>query len=360
MPVLGALEQLIARRYFIDSGADEIHRVRCPDGVRVSVKRFHPPGGADHKALPVLCIPGLGADSHNFDAPAPSGFATYLAEQGFDTWVVDLRGTGLSDVERERWSDITFDDLVHQDLVSVIEHVLESSGKEQLHLVGHSMGGMLIYATLGTTRVASQVRSAVALCAPVGFAQGLHFPRAIRPLLKIGDYIPGIHAGRLMRLTAPLLLRRGSRGFTAHLAPSDNVDERYVRRVAHRTVQDVPRGLLLQFRDWVTKDRFCSKDGRLDYRARMAGITTPTLVVAAPKDKMASPRSVMRARELLANADVMVCSERQGFSTDYGHIDVIFGRRAHDEIFPRLSRFLIEHDAAPVAAPDAPWAARVH
>lgn len=347
MPLLSLYEHLVAQRYWAESGADEIHRVRTADGVRVAVKRFHPAPGAPSRAHPILCIPGLGADSHNFDAPAPSGLAGWLAEKGFDVWVIDLRGTGMSDVPPGTWSDITFDDFFRLDVAAALDHIVETTGAPSVMTIGHSMGGMILYALLGMG-LGQRIHGAVTLCSPVGFARGLHFPRLVQPLVKpvfkLGDVVPGVHAGRLLKLFAPVVGRKGFGRLTAHLAHPDNLDGAYVRRLAHRAVQNVPRGVLKQFRTWVTEDRFCSADGHTDYRARLAGVTTPALVVAAPADKLATPRSVLRAGDLLARAEVLLCGQRQGFSVDYGHIDIVFGQAAHDEVFPRLLTWLVRHD----------------
>src|SRR5262245_9202886 len=111
MPLLGLYRELVRRRYETPTRADENHRVPAADGVRIAVKRFRPSSSTELvRKLPVLCVPGLGADSTNFDAPEPSGLAPFLAQQGFDTWVVDPRGTGLSTVPKRRWTGITFDD----------------------------------------------------------------------------------------------------------------------------------------------------------------------------------------------------------------------------------------------------------
>ena len=37
----------------------------------------------------------------------------------------------------------------------------------------------------------------------------------------------------------------------------------------------------------------------------------------------------------------------EGFSTDYGHGDLVLGRRAPDEVFPRIAEFLARHATAP-------------
>lgn len=344
MPVLALYEHVLRRRYGYESRADQIHRVECSDGVRIGLKRFLPPPGAPPRNLPILCVPGLGADSHNFDAPGPWGLAPSFAELGFDTWVVDLRGTGLSRVPPGRWSDICFDDYVHLDIPAAVEHVRRTTGVEELLWVGHSMGGMALYACLATGR-GRPVRAAITLGSPVGFPQGWDCVPIFRRVHFLAHHVPGLHVRRALRWLTPLCMT--PRDIASHnWAVRENVDVELARRLLYAAVQDVPRGLALQFRDWIHHDAFRSQDLTVDYRARMAGARTPVLVVCGPKDRLGVPCSVARARDLLPHAEWLELSRDAGFSTDYGHIDMVFGKKAPEEIFPRFFDFLVRHDGS--------------
>lgn len=347
MPVLALYEHALRRRYAYDSRADQIHRVECSDGVRLSLKRFLPRPGAPRRNLPVICVPGLGADSHNFDAPGPWGLAPAFAEQGYDTWVVDLRGTGLSRVPSGRWRDIHFDDFVCHDLPAVEEHVCRTTGAEEMLWIGHSMGGMALYASLASGR-GRRMRAAITLGSPVGFPQGWDCVPVFRRVHFLADHIPGLHVRRALRLLTPLCLT--SRDIASqNWAVRENVDVALCRKLLYAAVQDVPRGLALQFRDWIHNDAFRSVDLSVDYRARMAGARTPVLVVCGPEDRLGVPGSVARARDLLPNHEWLELSRAEGFSTDYGHIDMVFGRRAPEEVFPRFFEFLARHDESEAA-----------
>jgi pimeloyl-ACP methyl ester carboxylesterase len=338
MPLLGLYREVVRRRYETPTRADEVHRVLCADGVRVAVKRFRPAPGAPPRGLPVLCVPGLGADSTNFDAPAPCGLGPWLAEQGFDTWVVDLRGTGLSTVEPGRWASITFDDHVALDMPAVLEHIAASTGVPQALWVGHSMGGLLLYALLATGR-GSRVRAGITLGSPLGFPQGWDVVPWLKPLRGFGDIVPGLHVAGISQLLVPLALRFDNPMLRRFLI-LENVDPAYARRLMYRAIQSIPRGLVLQFRDWIEHDAFRSADRALDYRARLAGARTPVLVIGAPLDGLARIDAVRRALPLLPRGEYALAGKEGGLSTDYGHIDVLFGRAAHVEIFPRLRAFL--------------------
>jgi polyhydroxyalkanoate synthase len=339
MPFFSAWKALVRRRYDTPTGADEQHRVRCADGVVVSVKLFRGRPRDDGSArLPIVCIPGLGTDSHNFDAPAPWGLARVFADHGHDVFAVDLRGTGQSTLSFSRWVGVCFDDFVGLDLPAVIDHALAVTGAPQVVLVGHSMGGIAAYATLGSGRGA-QVASVITIGSPLGFPGGLGVAPFLRPLLPLSPFAPGLFGGALGRLVAPFALRVDTPYLSRWLV-LDHVDDRVMRRVMYRAVQDVPRGLMHQFQDWLTSDVIRSKDGHVDYRARLNGVRTPALVVEAPADGLAHTDAVRRALALLPHAEHFVAGRAGGCSVDYGHIDVIFGRDAPREVFPRLLDFL--------------------
>lgn len=345
MPLFTTYRWLLQRHYAMDSLADEVHRVPTDDGVRVAVKRFRPKGPAARRT-PVLCVPGLGADSHNFDAPAPFGLGPYLAEQGFDVWAVDLRGTGLSPVHGKQWREITFDDFLRLDLPAVVEHVCATSGSPDLMWLGHSMGGLLMYATLGTGRGA-RVKAGVAICSPLGFPTRWNVAPIFEPVAFLGEAITGLHAGTLLRFFAPLLLRRKD-PWNRRFLELDQIDAKFARRLMYHAVQDIPRALALQFRDWVHNDAFRSVDTSVDYRARLAGVRTPVQLILAPNDGLGVPAAARRAIDLLEDVEVVTCCTADGFSADFGHIDVVFGKHAPTEIFPRIARFLQKHDEAAV------------
>ena len=39
----------------------------------------------------------------------------------------------------------------------------------------------------------------------------------------------------------------------------------------------------------------------------------------------------------------VLAARSQGFSTDYGHVDLILGKRARDEIYPNIAEWIEAH-----------------
>lgn len=341
MVLLAHYEKRLQQKYGFESRADELHRVWCEDGVELALKRFvtrHP----RPRNLPVLCVHGLGADSFNFDAPAPHGLGCALADHGFDVWAVDLRGAGRSVVPAQRHAEINFDHFVRRDVPAVLAHMRQVSGKNEFLWIGHSMGGMVLYASLAAG-LGQQIRAGITLGSPLGFPHRWDCAPIFRHVHGLGTYLNGLPVRRALRWFTPLCM--SDLEPASHLwAVRDNVDVELCRRMLFMAVQDVPKGLALQFRDWIHHDAFRSADLALDYRARLAGVRTPVLVVCGPEDRLGVPVAVRRATELLPHHRWLELSVTAGFSTNYGHIDMLFGHRAPAEVFPHLIQFLVEHD----------------
>ena len=83
-------------------------------------------------------------------------------------------------------------------------------------------------------------------------------------------------------------------------------------------------------------------DHRRDYRAAMASIRTPILLIAGNKDRIAPPRSVKDASELCGSSDkrFVIASRGQAMKANYGHLDLLIGEHAAADVYPLVQRWL--------------------
>lgn len=156
-------------------------------------------------------VHGVGTCAKQFDLPLGPGapptpsLSRWLAANGYDTWSCDLRGVldsaspGNSGRDRWGWS---VDDHLLSDIPALIGYILEHAQCEQLHWIGHSMGGILLlcYCALhGSDQVASGVAAAAALDYS-GFSSRYDL---IVPLRELGRLMRRIPSGTFARLIAP-------------------------------------------------------------------------------------------------------------------------------------------------------------
>jgi predicted alpha/beta hydrolase len=321
------------------SDADEVHFAPTPDGWRLALHRHR--AGTGSTAPPVVLCGGFSCNRHFIDYDERHSLARFLARAGFDAWVLELRGRGLSRPTAAcrhpgRW---TFDDLATIDVPAAVEHVARETGRE-VSWVGHSMGGMVLYAYLGT-RPRAPVRAGVTIAAPVRFAVGGS------PLLhRLGDAVLNIPLGDIVRqrLVLGMLwwILAPTSGIAVGMNPA-NIDRADVGRALRLSLGNVSRLKLLQFSRWARDGTFASVDGRVDYLDALAGVATPLLVVAGSADRLATPDAVRPALDRLPAATYREFGRVHGDAADYGHVDLILGRAAPGEVFPAVAAWLAEH-----------------
>nr|XP_018626915.1 uncharacterized protein LOC104097959 isoform X3 [Nicotiana tomentosiformis] len=77
--------------------ADELHYVSLnASDWRLALWRYLPPPQAPRRNHPLLLLSGVGTNAIGYDLSPESSFARYMCNQGFDTWILEVRGTGLS------------------------------------------------------------------------------------------------------------------------------------------------------------------------------------------------------------------------------------------------------------------------
>lgn len=308
---------------------DEVYRAPTDDGASIALGRYQPRGPRRFVEPVVLCH-GLGSNRFNMDFDEEYSLARYLARRGFETWVLELRGRGLAGPR----APCTFDDQAEHDLRAAMR-VVKATGAPEMTWVGHSKGGLALYAHLARNPEAP-VRAAVALGSPLSFVDqpGLQkFVRALGPLLD-RPVLPTAQVSHLALFGVP----PGPVG--RYLLNQSNIAPEVVKAAMTYLASDIAGGVARQLADWVRTDRFHGLDG-LDYRAALAQRRVPFLLVAGANDLMAPESSVFHARERLGGeVETTLAGVEGGFESDYGHADLILGRRAPKEVFPRIEDFL--------------------
>ncbi|CAL1390795.1 unnamed protein product [Linum trigynum] len=77
--------------------ADELHYVTIPNSDwRLALWRYHPSPQAPPRNHPLLLLSGVGTNAIGYDLSPGSSFARYMSGQGYDTWILEVRGAGLS------------------------------------------------------------------------------------------------------------------------------------------------------------------------------------------------------------------------------------------------------------------------
>jgi polyhydroxyalkanoate synthase len=89
--------------------------------------------------------------------------------------------------------------------------------------------------------------------------------------------------------------------------------------------------------------RSCSRaDGRIAYLRRTGAFKTPTYLIAASADPQCTSPAIDATAQLLSGAEVQVArfGKTHGHLEDYGHMDLLIGRNAEQEVWPTIAGWL--------------------
>ncbi len=336
---------VLSKLYALHGLPDEIHSITAPDTVRLALFRYTPKGDRPH-GKPVLLCHGLGANMHNFDVTEHYSLARYMANAGYDVWMLNLRGADVRGVIEYKDWNFDFDDFVRKDIPAAVGHVLERTRANKLSWIGHSMGGMLLYAYLltGGDRF---VEAGATLGSPVQF---VHAEKDLAGILKLKGllkYMSRVHAHVFARLLTPLTGVIDT-SFMKSQMNVHNVDPAIIRMAQYNAVTPVSSRLLAQFAGWVEGHTLALSDG-FQITENLGRIATPLLVIAGRADRLSRVENTVYAYEHIASPDkaYVELSVKNGFSADYGHIDMVFGRHAPEEVYPIVRTWFDDHLSAP-------------
>ncbi len=318
------------------------------DGWHLAMHRYRPRAEGPGRGAVILCH-GLLANRANLDLDDRRSLARHLSRQGFDAWVLELRGTGFSRDPKGRrgLTRITFDDYVLQDLPAAIDAVCRETGVDEVQWVGHSMGGMLIYAYL-STREDPRVLSATTIASPVDFnvvARHVRPLLKLRPLLRLGP----VGLGWILRAMLPFLL--ASRSEKIHIGVlRENLTSRELSEILINVIEGFGApGVLAQFGEWVEQGTFRSGDGTIEYGA-LTHLRCPLLALAAEKDLLTPPASVAPAVERAPSVEKVyrLFGRLSGDDRDFGHGDIVLSDAARERVFPVITDWLVRHAPKPL------------
>lgn len=326
----------VGRLLRIDRRADVTHHVRTADGWTLALHEYRPAPDAPKRAEPVLCCHGLGGNRVGFDFSERTSMARSLAARGHHVFLLELRGAGESetpifyDTPRWKWN---FDTYVDLDAPAAIDAVLRVTGATKLHWVGHSMGGMIGYSVVQGPR-GDRLASLVSMGSPGSFA---HTEKAqvLRPVVS---HLKAVYLAQISQLFAPLIeyvpkVQRWTGN--ENLLPGD-----YAKSFANLQ-SNIPITLLLQFADFARDRTVHAYDGR-DFLAGLANVSTPYLCIGAENDYTIPPASVQVIHDAIgsANKRLHIVGPSNGARGRYGHLTMLIGRDAAEELYPVLFEWL--------------------
>ncbi len=294
--------------------------ITVPVGVNnLHMMRIHRHGGG----TPVFMLHGAVENGTIFYSRSGKGLAAHLAVKGYDVFVADLRGHGLSSPGITRESVFGQTEHIMEDITAFVKKIIELRGAAAQVWVAHSWGGVFMTAHLA--RVPEH-----------------------RRLVQAGVYF-----GTKRRVTAWNMARFIQMdfwwGFLAKI---------FARVYGYLPMKDLglflgddneTRNCLLESDRWLRSADWIGADG-FNYRASLKTVgLPPILYVAAAKDAwMGNKKDVKRFIDESGrdNSALLVVGKKEGFKNDYNHITLLTHREAPGDHFPAVLDWL-SRTAAP-------------
>lgn len=325
--------------------ANEVYYLRTRDLWLLRVCRYRQ---EDSAGEPVLLVHGMGANQNNFVYPEDGCLVDYLSGKGYDCWTLDLRGCRSSEPPFERTrNEVRMEDFFMEDLPAVIQHILKTTQYSKLHWVGHSMGGMLLYAFVQAHGNA-QIASGTTLGSPIDFNDAAgNVPTW---LVGFGAAFPRL-AGSIIRGIIPIL--KGL-GVAQGIFPVNMRNLPVEMNAGHfiHMIEDPLPGLMRQVKYWIKNKEYKLDNGRLDIAEGMKDFSVPLLAFYAAVDPFINAQRALGVFNQIRIKDkhAYVCSRENGYVEDYSHCDLAFGKAAVSEIFDPVGKWLGEHPCSLPAA----------
>lgn len=293
-----------------DDLSEDVYRLKpgnSPDAsVGLALTRLGMAGHAVERGVPVILLHGSFSNRRFWYSPKGLGLGPYLARAGFDVWIAEMRGHGLSP-RNQAYRHNRVSDYVRYDLPAIAGFVHEQN-PQAAHWIGHSLGGITLAGALGGHYLDQDRVASAALF-------GSQISRTYWPLK-----VPPVEWG------GRLLLKRFSVISGSRLK---------------RGPEDEPVGLALESMRWHGLfGRF--GDAERDWWAGLAEVGVPVLAVAAAGDRQDPPWACRKLLEQFGSAtsEFLCLGKEKGFASDFGHVEMLVSKEAQREVWPLVQRWL--------------------
>lgn len=286
---------------------------------------------------PLLLIPSLINKYYILDLNEKKSFARWMRHKGVDVYILDWGNL------HAQGDQMDMDKLIETRLCEAIIRVSEIHQKP-VDLLGYCMGGLL---TLGAYQsVASHVRRMVLLASPFDFfAPHAALPRNVRlyaplimPEVKSRGYLPAEWMQTLFASIDPngsakkfmdfAKMDQCSKDVELFIAVEDWLNDGVdlPGNIAHHCIQE------WFVENKTAKGQWNIKGAHVD----LSMVEAEVLVVASKKDQIVNASCAFAVDGHLVNAKVT------SINLDCGHISLIVGRRAIDDVWTPIYEWLIK------------------
>lgn len=257
-----------------------------------------------HSGKPVILVHGSFTNRGFWLSSKGKGLAAALLENGFDPWMLEMRGHGDSPVNID-YSNNSVIKYAKYDLPAVADFIKEQT-RQIPHWIGHSLGGVTISTAIASGDLQSDQIDSLALFG----AQVSKYPTILR--------VP------FVRLIARALLAIRKKNIASPKGPEQE-----------------PVGVAKEFIRWSGFFSGWRPQKGKSFWKTLSPKTIPLIAFGAQKDSGDPAKYCKKLAEAISeNAEYHLLSKKNGYSRDYGHVNMIVSKEAENEVWPKLITWL--------------------
>ncbi len=322
----------------------ELHHPITKDGWKITIEHFYDRESQQKykRKYPIILCHGLMANRTFYTINGENSLAIQLAKNGYDVWVLDLRGRKEAGSPSWFFGDKKYnysvDDYILYDMDSAIEYVLNQTGAEKVNWIGHSMGGMVAYARIG-----SYEEKRIANLVTVGSPFNFQLPNTSLQLWhKAGScttsILPVVPMGTIANFNSYMCIDLTPKpGLLEILLYPENTDPEIIKASQRYMITNIAKPEALQLKTALELGDFYSIDGKINYTKNLNKIDIPTLIILGRRDHLGPGYTIRSIYENISSKDkkLLIIEKSQGSSEDYGHGDLLIGKNVlKDVIIP--------------------------
>jgi len=276
------------------------------DGGKLHLKRIF----KNENGKPVFLLHGSIEDGKIFYSKNLKGYAPFLAEQGYDVFVLDMQGRGLSTPTLNKNSEYGQVDVIKTDIPLSLAKIKELKGEVPIYAAAHSWGGVLMLAYL------SRFEHNISKLVLFGSKRRL----TVRSWHWFTQIFLGWHLmGRL------LILKFGYFPAKKFKIGSDNEPKNHFR----------------QINKWLSpSSKWIDNIDGFNYGEALATKKLPPLLFLTGKNDTLLGHSqdvhLLASEVKKAAIDHWFLAKSEGFAEDYGHIDMLTHKNAPEDYFGKI------------------------
>eukprot|EP01097_Dermamoeba_algensis_P005870 TRINITY_DN3698_c0_g5_i1.p1 TRINITY_DN3698_c0_g5~~TRINITY_DN3698_c0_g5_i1.p1 ORF type:complete len:322 (-),score=66.50 TRINITY_DN3698_c0_g5_i1:59-1024(-) len=302
--------------------------------------------------------------------------AKWLAQKGHDVWALEMRGSSLSfhpNYRKDRSvRQYDFDTYIERDLPAAISFILQKTGSKKLHYVGHSMGGMLLYSYMSLAKShMDQIASGTTIGTSITFYQSSSRYADFLPFKSFAEKVPFlveifVPHGLVSKLVAAFVGYWNDSPIEFFQCNPSNTDADIVRKLYKFGFHSIPVKLMFQLASTITdpmgmKNRAgekCYLQGYVEQINQMVEANQirdvpPVMLLGGTKDVQCPPVAIERMAGYLKEVypeeklRVQFLGKSHGHEDDYGHFDLLVGKRVEREVFPEIEFWVNKAESSP-------------